>query len=342
MKKIHFYLSLAFASTLVLTSCSEVEEEVPTKNDVAELTKEATKKGSDSGDKVEAVITTDDEGNQVVTKIETKADGTTVKTTVPATAEELREIAEQGVLLSEEGEPVSQEVVEAVDTPSANEEESDYDFHAYENLNGILSSYVSSAGNVNYAGIKSNKSKLEEIVKEFESNFPASDWSSAEKLTYWINAYNVYTIKLIVDNYPTSSITKITAKPWHKKFIKLNGKSYSLNEIENDIIRKQFNEPRIHFALNCASKSCPILLNRAYTPGTVYSKMTTQTKRFLNDSSKNTYGQEEVQISQIFEWYAEDFTKGGKTVFDFINKYRTEQLDKQKITYQEYSWDLNK
>lgn len=116
-----------------------------------------------------------------------------------------------------------------------------------------------------------------------------------------------------------------------------------MNQIENEIIRKRFNEPRIHFALNCASESCPILLNKAYTPGTLYAKMTAQTKRFLNDTSKNTFGKKEVQISKIFEWYKEDFTKGGKTVFDFINKYRTEEpLDKQTITYKEYSWELNK
>ena len=233
-----------------------------------------------------------------------------------------------------------------VDPPSVTEvvaaEVSDSNFHKYEKLNTFLGKYVSAAGNVNYASIKANKAELEAILDEYEATNIGSDWTSAQKLTYWINAYNIYTIKLIVDNYPTSSITNITAKPWHKSFIKLNGKTYSLNQIENDVIRKQFNEPRIHFALNCASKSCPILLNKAYLPETVYSQMTTQTKRFLNDTSKNTYGAKEIKISKIFEWYAEDFTKGGSTVISFINKYRTEQLTNQKITYGDYSWDLNK
>lgn len=339
MNKLSFYVSIAFASMLILSSCSETTDEVASVEvDVKELIDESSDKESESETNIETVITTDEEGNQLVTKIETKSDGTQVKTTAPATAEEIREIAETGVLLSEE----DKNLANPEEGPISITEVDDYDFHEYKKLNTFLSTYVSYGGNVNYASIKSNKSQLEDIIKEFETNFPASGWSSAEKLTYWINAYNVYTIKLVVDNYPTSSITKITAKPWHKSFIKLNGKSYSLNQIENDIIRKKFNEPRIHFALNCASKSCPVLLNKAYTPGTVYSKMTTQTKRFLNDTSKNTFGKKEVQISKIFEWYAEDFTKGGKTVFDFINKYRTEQLDKQKITYQEYSWELNK
>jgi len=220
------------------------------------------------------------------------------------------------------------------------EVEETYDFHKYENLNALLNKFVSSSGKVNYSGIKSNLSSLKTILKEFQDNYPKSTWSKNQKLSYWINAYNIYTIKLIVDNYPTTSITKITAKPWHKKFIKLGGSTISLNHIENEIIRKKFNEPRIHFALNCASKSCPVLLNKAYTPSNLQSKLTSQTKRFLKDSSKNKFGSKEIHISQIFDWYKEDFTKDG-TVIDFINKYRTEQLSNQTIKYSEYSWDLN-
>lgn len=341
MNKLNFYFSISLASMLILASCGDVGEEVSSENDVVEISNDAKKSTTETEKTIETVVTIDEDGNQLVTKIETKADGTKVETTAPATAEEIREIAETGVLLSD-AEKLSgldpNEIIPDVEIV----EEDEYDFHAYEKLNTFLSTYVSYGGNVNYSSIKANKSQLNDITMEFESHFPGSGWSSAQKLTYWINAYNVYTIKLIVDNYPTSSITNITAKPWHKSFIKLNGKMYSLNQIENDIIRKQFNEPRIHFALNCGSKSCPILLNKAFTPSTVYSKMTAQTKRFLKDSSKNTYGDKEVQISRIFDWYGEDFTKGGKTVFDFINKYRTDQLDEQKITYQEYSWDLNK
>ncbi len=337
-RTLYFLAPLAFA--LIFASCGESSSDTSSEEKTKETQTEQTAENSSSEDenKTEAVISLDEDGNQVITRVETKEDGTKVERTVPATAEELREIAEQGVLLKDETIPPVE-----IEIPEENvvEVEDNYNFHEYKNLNSLLSTYVTYSGKVNYAGIKANKAKLEEILKEFESNFPGSDWSSAQKLTYWINAYNIYTIKLVVDNYPTTSITKITAKPWHKKFIQLGGQTYSLNQIENEVIRKRFNEPRIHFALNCASESCPVLLNKAYTPGAVYGQMTSQTKRFLNDTSKNTYGKKEVQISQIFDWYQEDFTKGGKTVFDFINKYRTEQLDDQKITYQEYSWDLN-
>lgn len=216
-----------------------------------------------------------------------------------------------------------------------------FDFHKYEKLNSLLKKYVTYSGKVNYSGIKSDVSSLNAVLKELQNNYPESNWSKNQKLSYWINAYNIYTIKLIVDNYPTTSITKITEKPWHKKFIKLNGSTLSLNHIENEIIRKKFNEPRIHFALNCASKSCPVLLNTAYTPGNIQSKLTSQTKRFLNDSSKNKFEAKEIYISKIFEWYKEDFTKNG-TVIDFINKYRTEQMSNPTIKYSDYSWDLNK
>lgn len=228
------------------------------------------------------------------------------------------------------------EVVEEIVAPV-----STYNFHAYESFNNLLKTYVTYAGKVNYKGIKAKRSDLDAIVKEFQENVPGSGWSSKQKLTYWINAYNVFTIKLIVDNYPTTSITKITAKPWDKKFIQLGGKTYSLNNIENDIIRGRFNEPRIHFAVNCASESCPVLLNKAFTPANLYPLLTSQTKRFLKDTSKNNFDGKEIKISKIFDWYKVDFTKNGATVIDFINKYRTTQLDDPKIGYLEYSWELN-
>ena len=219
MNKLYLFSILLFGALIVASCGSDSETEIKEKADqTADNLKEMIK--SDDGENVETVITTDEDGNQLVTKIETKEDGTQVKTTTPATAEEIREIVESGVLLEDpklsDPPPPSDEMV----VISPLDEEDSYNFHEYKKLNSLLSSYVSYAGNVNYAGIKSNKAQLEEIIKEFESNFPGSDWSSAQKLTFWINAYNLYTIKLIVDNYPTTSITKITAKPWHKKFIK--------------------------------------------------------------------------------------------------------------------------
>jgi hypothetical protein len=214
-------------------------------------------------------------------------------------------------------------------------------FHAYIKLNSFLKKYVSYSGNVNYAQIKSNKTELNNILKEFQSNYPSGSWSKNQKLAYWINAYNIYTIKLVVDNYPTTSITKITEKPWHKKFIKLGGKTYSLDNIENDIIRKQFNEPRIHFALNCASKSCPILMNSSYVSTNLDMQLTKQTRKFLADKTKNILSSKKIQISKIFEWYKADFDKVGGVV-SFIEQYSSTAFNKPAIQYMPYSWDLNK
>ncbi|MBL4862358.1 MAG: DUF547 domain-containing protein [Crocinitomicaceae bacterium] len=215
-----------------------------------------------------------------------------------------------------------------------------YNFHEYKNLTTFLQRHVTGSGTVNYNGIKGDLSAFNAIIKEFESNVPNRDWSSDERLVFWINAYNIYTLKLVTDNYPISSITKIAAKPWDKKFIQLGGSTYSLNNIEHTIIRKKFNEPRIHFALNCASISCPILMNEAFTPKNIDSQLTQQTKKFLNDTSKNKLWSDSIQISELFDWYEEDFTKNG-TLIDFINKYRDTKLSNPTISYIAYSWDLN-
>ena len=246
----------------------------------------------------------------------------------------------------EENEQNDEEEIEIEEesAPYSDPVKDDYDFHAYESLNNFLKSYVSSSGKVNYASIKKHKSELNDIIKEFEKQNPKSSWTNNQKLAFWINVYNIYTIKLVTDGYPTTSITKLNGgKPWDKKFIKISGKTYSLDNVENAVIRKQFSEPRIHFALNCASESCPILLNVAYTSGNLDSKLTSQTKKFLNDTSKNKFEKKSAKISKIFDWYKKDFTKGGSSVLKFINSYQSNQLDlkKTKVEYLEYSWDLN-
>ncbi len=206
--------------------------------------------------------------------------------------------------------------------------------------NQIVSNFVSSDGKVNYAGIKTNRELLSQATQYFEENPPQSSWSKNEKLAYWINAYNLYTIELVVDNYPIKSIKDLSGgKPWDKKFIKLDGRTLSLNDIENGIIRKDFDEPRIHFAVNCASISCPKLLNKAYTESNLNSLLDSQTKRFINDNSMNSIGKSNIEISNIFDWYKSDFGN----VISFLNKYSNTTIDSgAKVSYKEYNWNLNK
>lgn len=211
----------------------------------------------------------------------------------------------------------------------------------YKSYNKFLSIYVSEKGNVNYDKIETNKSELYAIIAKFEKTQPTDKWSKNEKLAYYINAYNVYTLKIVIDNYPTKSIKNID-NVWDKKFI-LSGKSkISLSDVEHKILRKM-NEPRIHFAINCASFSCPNLLNEAYLPQTLDKQLETVTKSFINDKTKNTIAVNEIKVSEIFNWFGGDFKTKNTSVIDFINIYSTIKIDKKaKIKYLDYNWSLNK
>ena len=203
----------------------------------------------------------------------------------------------------------------------------------------ILQEHVSDNGNVNYKSIKTNKIELDHYLHQLSENSPKDSWSKNELLAYWINAYNAFTIKLIIDNYPTNSIKDIKS-PWDKKFIKINNKLVSLNYIEHDVLRKM-NEPRIHFAIVCASYSCPKLLNKAYQSSTLEEQLMIATKSFLTDTSKNKISKNEVQISKIFKWFDNDFKQNG-TLINFLNSYSEETISKNaKISYKNYNWDLN-
>jgi len=135
----------------------------------------------------------------------------------------------------------------------------------------LLQKHVSQKGNVNYSGFVTDKAELEKYLNHLTQNKPTNSWSEKAQLAYWINVYNAFTVKLIVDNYPVASIKDIKkgipfiSTVWDIKFIEFNNETIDLNKVEHGILRKQFDEPRIHFAINCASFSCPRLLNEAYT-----------------------------------------------------------------------------
>ncbi len=204
----------------------------------------------------------------------------------------------------------------------------------------LLRTFVNDAGKVNYAGIKAKKQFLDNYLKDLKNKPPQKDWSRNEKLAYWINAYNAFTVKLIVDNYPVSSITALHGgKAWDVKWIEIGGKNYSLNNIENDILRPEFKEPRIHFAVNCAANSCPPLLNKAWTPNSLETYFEQRGKVFINDPKFNKISAHKVQISKIFQWYAADFGN----LIAFLNKYSKVDIDpKAQVFYLDYDWALNK
>ena len=210
---------------------------------------------------------------------------------------------------------------------------------SHSDWDGLLRKHVNSSGKVDYAGLKADKGILDGYIKNLQVNPPQSDWSKNKTMAYWINAYNAYTVKLIVDNYPVKSIRDLNGgNPWDVKNITIGGQKYSLNEIEKDILLKKYKEPRVHFAVNCAAKSCPALLNQAWTESNIQAKFEQQTLKFINNRQYNKLDKREVELSKIFDWYASDFGD----VLGFIRKYSdTEIKDNANISYIPYDWSLN-
>jgi hypothetical protein len=204
----------------------------------------------------------------------------------------------------------------------------------------LLKKYVGTNGMVDYAAWKKDP-QMQRAIKLFSSQHPNETWSKSEIMAYWINVYNAYTVKLILDNFPLRSITDLD-KPWDTKFIQIQGKSYSLNQIEHEILRKKYKDPRIHFAVNCASFSCPKLLNTAYRAEKLNAQLEQQAKEFINDKSRNRISPKQIEISKLFDWYKEDFTSGGKSVIDYLNKYAAVSISSTaELSYLDYDWSLN-
>ena len=177
-------------------------------------------------------------------------------------------------------------------------------------------------------------------MEQLANNTPQDDWTREDKLAYWINVYNAFTVKLIIDNYPVKSIRSIGA-PWGKRFFSLGGEKYNLNEVEHKILRKM-GEPRIHFAIVCASISCPKLKNKAYTANDLEAQLTSATEEFLTDETKNNLTENKVKISKIFRWFDKDFKQNNQTIISFINKYVPIDIaEDAKISFNSYDWKLN-
>ena len=211
----------------------------------------------------------------------------------------------------------------------------------------LLKEHVTEAGQVNYKGFIKDDSLFNKYLTDLSTHPTGDNWTEKEKIVYWINAYNAFTVKLILDNYPLKSIKDISdglpmiSSPWDIKFFKIGNTDFDLNTIEHEILRKKFNEPRIHFAINCASVSCPKLRNEAFTVEQLDTQLEEQAKGFINNPIKNKITEKKVQLSKIFNWFESDFTKE-KPLASFLQRYIDMDLPKDfNVEYLDYDWNLN-
>ena len=198
-------------------------------------------------------------------------------------------------------------------------------------------------GKVNYDAIKKNPTSLDDLL-EIAATMDLSKKNSNTTKAFWINTYNICVIKGIVNKYPVKSPLDISGF-FDKIVYKIANKKVTINYIENKMLRANDDDARIHFVLVCGANGCPQIIDKAYFPDTLDEQLNKQTKLALNNPNfvKVNNETKKVLISQIFEWYKEDFVSKNSKEIDFINKFRTEKISSSfKLGYYTYDWSLNK
>ncbi len=229
-------------------------------------------------------------------------------------------------------------------TPAISQIETDNNIYS-----SLLSQHVHN-GRVDYDGFKKDEARLDEYLAVLSAT-DARSLSRNQQFAFYINAYNAFTIKLVLSEYPgINSIKEIGnffSGPWSKKFIKLKQGKVSLDHIEHNILRPVFKDPRVHFAINCASKGCPPLLEKPYEGEILDSQLDQQARSFINNPKRNRVKGDTLFISKIFKWFKEDFSDNP---LRFIQTYAGRDLKSDiqsagasiKISYLEYDWTLNR
>lgn len=218
------------------------------------------------------------------------------------------------------------------------------------------------ASQVRYAAFAKDRAALKSYLDAL-SGVPGATfdaWPKAERIAFLINAYNAFTVELILANYPVKSIKDIGGildNRWKRRFFTLFGKPASLDMVEHEMLRKPgaYDDPRVHFAVNCASIGCPMLREEAYTAAKLEGQLEEQTRRFLGDRSRNRYASGRLEVSEIFKWFREDWERGAlgyRTREQFFAKYADLLADdaaarrlvaeaKAPIAHLDYDWSLN-
>ena len=224
----------------------------------------------------------------------------------------------------------------------------------------ILNDYVHN-GLVNYIKLKDDK-RLDKYLVQLENTNPDNLLSDEDKLAFWINVYNAFTLKFIIEEYPIESINDLHwgglylgsllgTTVWDDEKIIINGTSLSLNNIGHDIARKKFNEERVHFAMVCASYSCPSLREEAYEGFVLKEQLNEQARIFFNDETKNKFDLKKrtAYLSKILDWYSSDFGNDDKSILLYISQFLDSEIaddirrnsSQWEIDHLSYNWDLN-
>lgn len=229
-------------------------------------------------------------------------------------------------------------------------------------FDSVVKQYVDTDGGVDYAGLKQDQALAPYL--EYISHVDPASLSEDGQVAFWINVYNATTLDLIASNYPTPSILRLAPRGifgfrFHLPKVNdvfrsteatVGGTRISLNDIEHEILRKDFDEPRIHFALVCAARSCPPLRNEAFTAALLDAQLGDQGRIFLHDTFKNQVGDQEetIKLSKIFKWFIEDFGGTDTSLQAFLAPYFEGEVRQKlenggyRIGYLRYDWSLNK
>ena len=210
-----------------------------------------------------------------------------------------------------------------------------------EDYGRLLKKYVTPNG-VRYSEWKNNEADTAALNGVVEGIASARvPGNQKEALAFYMNAYNAWILHQALEKYPTKSVKDTLFTFFTSDRIKVAGDRMSFNHLEKDIIRKKFNEPRIHLTLNCASRSCPPLRNEPYTAAKLEGQFEDQSRDYANSPRGVSVTKNGVALSKIFDWYKDDFAPVGGSVV-FVNKYRSSAIPPNaKVTFQEYDWALN-
>lgn len=217
-------------------------------------------------------------------------------------------------------------------------------------FDALLKKHVDARGLVNYRAFTADSSQLSAYCNRLSSTLPNDqNWTRNEQLAYWLNAYNAFTIQRVLRGRPSKSIRQLGGDKtlintvWDQRFIRLGPEKYCLNDLEQRLIRRRFDEYRIHFALVCASISCPRLRREAYVGARLNQQLDEQARDFINDPTKNRLTPAAApQVSEIFDFYPGDFKKNGNSIVKTLNKYASQPVSPAaKLKYLPYNWNLN-